>query len=66
MPAIQVGPVPITAQTLGVMLAGSILGARRGFLSQLLFLVLVAIGLPVLPGRRRGPRRLRRARRPAT
>jgi biotin transport system substrate-specific component len=50
LPAVQVGPVPITAQTLGVMLAGSILGARRGFLSQLLFLVLVAIGLPVLPG----------------
>jgi biotin transport system substrate-specific component len=50
VPAVQVGPVPITAQTLGVMLAGSILGARRGFLSQLLFLVLVAIGLPVLPG----------------
>ena len=48
VPAIQVGPVPITAQTLGVMLAGSILGARRGFLSQLLFLVLVAIGLPLL------------------
>jgi biotin transport system substrate-specific component len=50
VPAVQVGPVPITAQTLGVMLAGSVLGARRGFLSQLLFLVLVAIGLPVLPG----------------
>ena len=50
VPAIAVGPVPITAQTLGVMLAGSILGARRGFLSQLLFLVLVAIGLPILPG----------------
>jgi biotin transport system substrate-specific component len=50
VPAIQVGPVPITAQTLGVMLAGAILGARRGFLSQLLFLVLVAIGLPILPG----------------
>jgi biotin transport system substrate-specific component len=50
VPAVQVGPVPITAQTLGVMLAGAILGARRGFLSQLLFLVLVAIGLPVLPG----------------
>jgi biotin transport system substrate-specific component len=50
VPAIQVGPVPITAQTLGVMLAGAILGARRGFLSQLLFLVLVAVGLPVLPG----------------
>jgi biotin transport system substrate-specific component len=50
VPAVQVGPVPITAQTLGVMLAGAILGARRGFLSQLLFLVLVAIGLPILPG----------------
>jgi biotin transport system substrate-specific component len=50
VPAVQIGPVPITAQTLGVMLAGSVLGARRGFLSQLLFLVLVAIGLPVLPG----------------
>jgi biotin transport system substrate-specific component len=50
VPAVQIGPVPITAQTLGVMLAGSILGARRGFLALLLFLALVAIGLPVLPG----------------
>ena len=48
LPAITIGPVPITAQTLGVMLAGSILGARRGFLSVLLFLVLVAVGLPLL------------------
>ncbi|WP_448624688.1 biotin transporter BioY [Geodermatophilus sp. URMC 64] len=48
VPAVAIGPVPITAQTLGVMLAGSILGARRGFLALLLFLVLVAIGLPVL------------------
>ena len=32
IPAVAVGPVPITAQTLGVMLAGAILGARRGFL----------------------------------
>jgi biotin transport system substrate-specific component len=54
VPAVQVGPVPITAQTLGVMLAGSILGARRGFLALLLFLVLVAVGLPVLPGGRGG------------
>lgn len=50
VPAVSVGPVPITAQTLGVMLAGSVLGARRGFLALLLFLVLVAVGLPVLPG----------------
>jgi len=30
------------------MLAGSVLGARRGFLAVLLFLVLVAVGLPLL------------------
>jgi biotin transport system substrate-specific component len=39
---------PITAQTLGVMLAGSVLGARRGALAVLTFLVLVAAGLPLL------------------
>ncbi len=43
-------PVPITAQTLGVMLAGSILGARKGLLSLLLFHLLVAAGLPLLAG----------------
>jgi biotin transport system substrate-specific component len=47
-------PVPITAQSLGVMLAGSVLGARRGFGALLLFLVLVAIGLPLLAGGRGG------------
>ena len=46
--------VPITAQSLGVMLAGGILGAKRGALSMLLFLVLVAIGLPLLAGGRGG------------
>ena len=50
VPTIPIGPVPITVQNLGLMLAGSILGARRGLLSQLLFLVLVAVGLPVLGG----------------
>ncbi|MBP2258492.1 biotin transporter BioY [Virgibacillus alimentarius] len=47
-------PVPITAQTLGVMLAGGILGARRGGLSLLLFIILVAIGTPLLSGGRGG------------
>lgn len=46
--------VPITAQTLGVMLAGGILGARRGALALLLFLALVAVGLPLLAGGRGG------------
>jgi biotin transport system substrate-specific component len=47
-------PVPITAQSLGVMLAGAILGGRRGFLSVGLLLVLVAVGLPLLAGARGG------------
>ncbi|MEU4743465.1 biotin transporter BioY [Actinosynnema sp. NPDC023658] len=47
-------PAPFTSQTLGVMLAGSILGARRGGLAILLFDVLVLVGLPVLPGGRGG------------
>ena len=46
--------VPITAQTLGVMLAGAILGARRGGAAVLLFLALVALGLPLLSGGRGG------------
>ena len=43
-------PAPFTLQTLGLLLAGGILGARRGAMSILLFLLLVAIGLPVLVG----------------
>ena len=52
--ALPVIPVPITAQTLGVMLAGAVLGARRAFLSLLLFVALVALGLPLLSGGRGG------------
>jgi biotin transport system substrate-specific component len=56
VPRIDLGiiPVPITAQSLGPMLAGSILGARRGGLSQALFVLLVAMGLPLLAGGRGG------------
>lgn len=46
--------VPITLQTLGVMLAGSILGWKRGAFSVLTLLVLVAAGLPLLSGGRGG------------
>ena len=46
--------VPITLQTLGVMLAGGILGARKGFLSVAVFLILVSAGLPLLAGGRGG------------
>lgn len=46
--------VPITLQTLGVMLAGALLGARRAALSVLVLLGLAAAGLPVLAGGRGG------------
>ena len=46
--------VPITAQTLGVMLCGTVLGAKRGALAVLLFIALVALGLPLLAGGRGG------------
>ena len=46
--------VPVTLQSLGVMLAGSILGWKRGALSVIVLLVLVAAGLPLLSGGRGG------------
>ncbi len=46
--------VPITAQSLGLMLCGTVLGAKRGALAVLLFLFMVALGLPLLPGGRGG------------
>lgn len=39
--------VPITLQTFGVMLAGVLLGARRGALAVLLYLAVGLAGLPV-------------------
>ena len=46
--------VPITLQSLGVMLAGSLLGARRGSAAAAVVIALCAIGLPVLAGGRGG------------
>lgn len=43
-------PVPITGQTLGVLLAGGALGARRGGLSQLVYWGLGLVGLPFYSG----------------
>ncbi|GAB2641006.1 biotin transporter BioY [Gordonia jinhuaensis] len=57
MPAIHVGAgiVPITLQTFGVLLAGAVLGARRGFLAVLLYLAVGLAGLPVFSGGAAGP-----------
>ena len=53
IPIISLGfGVPITAQTLGVMLGGCILGSWRGGLASLLLIVLIALGVPLLAGGR--------------
>lgn len=39
-------PVPLTGQTFAVLLAGGVLGSRRGALSMGLYVVLGAVGLP--------------------
>lgn len=44
---IPLWPVPITGQTLAVMLVGATLGARRGALSLTSYMVLGLLGLPI-------------------
>jgi len=43
-------PVPLTGQTFAVLLSGALLGPRRGFLAQLLYLAEGAAGLPLFAG----------------
>jgi len=45
--AIPLWPVPVTGQTLAVLLVGSTLGALRGTLSMVLYAVLGIVGVPV-------------------
>lgn len=45
--SIPVKPVPFTLQTMLVILSGAFLGARNGALSQIAYLTVGAIGLPV-------------------
>ena len=47
---IPLKPVPLTLQTLFVLLSGAFLGKRNGFLSMVLYLGLGATGLPVFAG----------------
>lgn len=48
--AIPIGPVPINLATLSIFLAGAILGAKYGALSQFVYMLLGAVGLPVFAG----------------
>jgi biotin transport system substrate-specific component len=45
--SIPIKPVPFTLQTMIVLLAGAFLGAKNGAYSQLIYICLGAIGLPV-------------------
>ena len=46
----QLGPIPMTLQTLVLFAIAAVLGKRIGFLVATIYLVLGAIGLPVLAG----------------
>ena len=52
---IPLQPVPITLQTLFVLLAGAMLGPRLGSLGQWFYVGLGAIGLPLFAGGASGP-----------
>lgn len=43
-------PVPINLATLGVFLCGALLGAKYGALTQIVYILLGVIGLPVFSG----------------
>ncbi|MCL2526600.1 MAG: biotin transporter BioY [Coriobacteriia bacterium] len=44
---IPIPPVPFTMQTFAIIFAGVVLGAKRGFIVALLYLLLGALGAPV-------------------
>jgi len=50
-----IGPVPITGQTLGVIVVGAALGARRGAASLTTYLLVGLAGAPVFAGPTAGP-----------
>lgn len=50
LPGLPLGPVPITLQSLAVILAGAVLGPWRGGLVALVYLLLGGLGAPVFAG----------------
>jgi biotin transport system substrate-specific component len=50
-----IGPIPITGQTLGVIIVGAALGSRRGAASLTTYLLVGLAGLPVFAGAVAGP-----------
>lgn len=50
-----IGPVPISGQTLGVIMVGAALGARRAAVSLTAYMLIGLAGLPVFAGPVAGP-----------
>lgn len=48
--SIPIGEVPITMQTLFVLLSGIILGPKLGALSQIIYIMLGLVGIPIFAG----------------
>ncbi len=46
----KIGPVPYTMQNFGVMLSGFLLGPYYGFIAMLVYLILIALALPMAAG----------------
>lgn len=53
--AFFIGPVPITGQTLGVIVVGAALGARRGAAALTVYMLAGLAGAPVFAGLTAGP-----------
>ncbi len=51
---VPIPPVPITLQTLFLYVAGALLGGRLALMSQIVYLLLGIIGLPVFAGGKAG------------
>lgn len=54
VPLGPISPVPVTLQTMFVLLCGLILGARGGVMAMLLYMAAGAMGLPVFAGGKAG------------
>lgn len=54
MISIPIPPVPITLQFLMCLLSGAILGSKRGAMSQILYVFMGLVGLPIFAGGKGG------------
>lgn len=52
---LPIGPVPITLQSLFVLLSGMLIGPKLGALSQIVYISLALMGIPIFSGFSGGP-----------